>query len=153
MDPSICRNRAQAGISAALPSGRVPTTLVRRRISRFNRSITLLPRKFVQCGSGKSKCAKFVALYPSIGGDCFVWPSRAYDCVEGRSRAVFPSAAMRRRLCAMVCGDGSARGIRHKMALRQWLGQSRPRRELGQSHKNAAAQGSRTARAMRPFSS
>ena len=42
-------------IRAELPSGNVPTTRVRRRISRFSRSITLLVRMRVQCSLGKSQ--------------------------------------------------------------------------------------------------
>ena len=37
------------------PSGKLPTTRVRRRISRFSRSMTLLVRMRVQCSPGKSQ--------------------------------------------------------------------------------------------------
>ena len=53
--PATWRSRAQASIRAELPSGNVPTTRVRRRISRFSRSITLLVRMRVQCSLGKSQ--------------------------------------------------------------------------------------------------
>ena len=43
------RSLAQTSIRAELPSGKVPTTRVRRRISRLSRSITLLVRIRVQC--------------------------------------------------------------------------------------------------------
>ena len=46
---------AQTSIGAELPSGNVPTTRVRRRISRLSRSITLLVRMRVQCSLGKSQ--------------------------------------------------------------------------------------------------
>ena len=49
------RSLAQTSIRAELPSGNVPTTRVRRRISRFSRSITLLVRMRVQCSLGKSQ--------------------------------------------------------------------------------------------------
>ena len=49
------RSRAQTSIKAELPSGKQPTTLVLRRISRFSRSITLLVRIRVQCSEGKSQ--------------------------------------------------------------------------------------------------
>lgn len=53
--PATWRNLAQTNISAEFPSGKQPTTLVRRRISRFNRSITLISfvktkkRQIVEC--------------------------------------------------------------------------------------------------------
>ena len=47
--PATWRSRAQTSIRAELPSGNVPTTRVRRRISRFSRSITLFVRMRVQC--------------------------------------------------------------------------------------------------------
>ena len=47
--PATWRRRAQTSIRAELPSGKVPTTRVLRRISRFSRSITLLVRIRVQC--------------------------------------------------------------------------------------------------------
>ena len=47
--PATWRSLAQTSIRAELPSGKVPTTRVRRRISRFSRSITLLVRMRVQC--------------------------------------------------------------------------------------------------------
>ena len=53
--PATWRSRAQTSIRAELPSGNVPTTRVRRRISRFSRSITLLVRMRVQCSLGKSQ--------------------------------------------------------------------------------------------------
>ena len=53
--PATCHSRAQTSIKAELPSGKAPTTLVLRRISRFIRSITLLVRIFVQCSEGKSQ--------------------------------------------------------------------------------------------------
>lgn len=45
--------RAVASMSALLPSGKVPTTRVRRRISRFSRSMALLVRMRLQCRAGK----------------------------------------------------------------------------------------------------
>ena len=42
--PATWRSRAQTSMRAELPSGKVPTTRVLRRISRFSRSITLLVR-------------------------------------------------------------------------------------------------------------
>ena len=48
-----CRNRAATSISAEFPSGKAPTTLVRRRASRSNRSIGLLVRIFNPCCEGK----------------------------------------------------------------------------------------------------
>ena len=53
--PATCRSRAQTSMRAELPSGKLPTTRVRRRISRFSRSITLLVRIRVQCSLGKSQ--------------------------------------------------------------------------------------------------
>ena len=53
--PATWRSRAQTSIRAELPSGNAPTTRVRRRISRFSRSITLLVRMRVQCSLGKSQ--------------------------------------------------------------------------------------------------
>lgn len=53
--PATWRSRAQTSIKAELPSGKQPTTLVLRRISRFSRSITLLVRIRVQCSEGKSQ--------------------------------------------------------------------------------------------------
>ena len=49
------RSRAQTSMRAELPSGKIPTTRVLRRISRFGRSITLLVRIRVQCSLGKSQ--------------------------------------------------------------------------------------------------
>ena len=40
--PATWRSRAQTSIRAELPSGKLPTTRVRRRISRLSRSMTLL---------------------------------------------------------------------------------------------------------------
>ena len=42
--PATWRRRAQTSIRAELPSGKVPTTLVRLRISRFRRSMTVFVR-------------------------------------------------------------------------------------------------------------
>ena len=53
--PATWRSRAQTSIRAELPSGKLPTTRVRRRISRFSLSITLLVRMRVQCSLGKSQ--------------------------------------------------------------------------------------------------
>ena len=53
--PATWRSLAQTSIRAEFPSGNVPTTRVRRRISRFSRSITLLVRMRVQCSLGKSQ--------------------------------------------------------------------------------------------------
>ena len=53
--PATWRRRAQTSIRAELPSGKVPTTLVRLRISRFRRSMTLFVRIRVQCSGGKSQ--------------------------------------------------------------------------------------------------
>ena len=53
--PAAWRSRAQTSIRAEFPSGNVPTTRVRRQISRFSRSITLLVRMRVQCSLGKSQ--------------------------------------------------------------------------------------------------
>ena len=47
--PEIYRSLTHTSISADLPSGNAPTTRVRRRISRFICSITLLVRIFDQC--------------------------------------------------------------------------------------------------------
>lgn len=44
--PDTYRNLAQTSISTDLPSGKVPTTRVRLRISRFMRSMTLFVRIF-----------------------------------------------------------------------------------------------------------
>gem|GEM_PF-3544889 len=44
---------AVTSMSALLPSGNVPTTRVRRRISRFSRSMALLVRMRRQCRMGK----------------------------------------------------------------------------------------------------
>ena len=52
--PDTYRNLAQTSISADFPSGKVPTTQVRLRISRFMRSMTLFVRIFSQCCDGKS---------------------------------------------------------------------------------------------------
>ena len=40
---------AQMSINALLPSGKLPTTRVRRRISRFSRSIMLFVRILLRC--------------------------------------------------------------------------------------------------------
>ena len=42
--PATWRSRAQTSMRAELPSGKLPTTRVRRRISRLSRSMTLLER-------------------------------------------------------------------------------------------------------------
>ena len=63
--PATCRGRAQISIKAELPSGKLPTTRVRQRISRFSRSITLLVRMRVQCSLGKSQQVS-VAPIPSF---------------------------------------------------------------------------------------
>lgn len=52
-NPATWRSRAQTSMRAELPSGKQPTTLVRRRISRLRRSMTLLVRMRVQCSLGK----------------------------------------------------------------------------------------------------
>lgn len=54
-EPATWRSRAQTSIRAELPSGKLPTTRVRRRISRFSLSMTLLVRIRVQCSLGKSQ--------------------------------------------------------------------------------------------------
>ena len=63
--PATWRRRAQTSIRAELPSGKVPTTLVRLRISRFRRSLTLFVRIRGQC----SKCQYFGVqrLFRGIG--------------------------------------------------------------------------------------
>ena len=53
--PATWRSRAQTSMRAELPSGKLPTTRVRRRISRLSRSMTLLVRMRVQCSPGKSQ--------------------------------------------------------------------------------------------------
>ena len=53
--PATWRSRAQTSMRAELPSGKLPTTRVRRRISRLSRSMTLLVRMRVQCSLGKSQ--------------------------------------------------------------------------------------------------
>ena len=53
--PATWRSRAQTSMRAELPSGKQPTTRVRRRISLFSRSMTLLVRMRVQCSLGKSQ--------------------------------------------------------------------------------------------------
>ena len=53
--PATWRRRAQMSIRAELPSGKVPITLVRLRISRLRRSMTLFVRIRVQCSGGKSQ--------------------------------------------------------------------------------------------------
>ena len=53
--PATWRSRAQTSMRAELPSGKLPTTRVRRRIYRFSRSMTLLVRMRVQCSLGKSQ--------------------------------------------------------------------------------------------------
>ena len=53
--PATWRSRAQTSMRAELPSGKLPTTRVRRRISRFSLSMTLLVRMRVQCSLGKSQ--------------------------------------------------------------------------------------------------
>lgn len=45
---------AQMSINALLPSGKLPTTRVRRRISRFSRSIKLFVRILLRCSVGNS---------------------------------------------------------------------------------------------------
>ena len=55
--PATCRSRAHTSINAEFPSGKQPTTRVRRRISRFSRSMTLFVRTRVQCSDGKSQSA------------------------------------------------------------------------------------------------
>ena len=52
--PATWRSLAQTSIRAELPSGKLPTTRVRRRISRFSLSMTLLVRIRLQCSLGKS---------------------------------------------------------------------------------------------------
>jgi len=52
--PTMCRNRAATGTSADSPSGNVPTTRVRRLISRF---IRVFVRARVQCSRGKQRNA------------------------------------------------------------------------------------------------
>ncbi len=53
--PATCRSLAHTSINAELPSGKQPTTRVRRRISRLSRSIALYFRIFVQRSDGKSQ--------------------------------------------------------------------------------------------------
>ena len=62
--PATWRRRAQTSIRAELPSGKVPTTRVRLRISRFSRSMTLFVRIRVQCSEGKSQYPRLYAAYP-----------------------------------------------------------------------------------------
>ena len=50
----MCRRRAPTSMSAELPSGKAPTTRVRRRFSFMMRSRLLFVRKRVQCSRGKS---------------------------------------------------------------------------------------------------
>ena len=49
------RRQAQTSMRAGLPSGKVPTTRVLRRISRLSRSMTSLLRMPVQCSNGNSQ--------------------------------------------------------------------------------------------------
>ena len=53
--PATWCRRAQTSIRTELPSGKVPTTRVRLRISRLRRSMTLFVRIRVQCPEGKSQ--------------------------------------------------------------------------------------------------
>ena len=53
--PATWRGRAQASIRAALPSGKLPATRVRRRFSRFNPSMAWLVRIRVRRSLGKSQ--------------------------------------------------------------------------------------------------
>lgn len=59
------RSLAQTSISADCPSGNVPTTFVRRLISRFNRSSVLFVRILVQCCSGKLIYVSVSEIYSS----------------------------------------------------------------------------------------
>lgn len=52
---------AVTSISADLPSGNVPTTRVRRRVSLFSCSMALFVPILVQCCMGKSVCASWRA--------------------------------------------------------------------------------------------
>ena len=52
--PDTYRSLAHTSINADFPSEKAPTTLVRLRISRFIRSITLFVRIFSQCCEGNS---------------------------------------------------------------------------------------------------
>ena len=52
--PAMWRSRAAARFKADCPSGKAPTTRVRRRISRRMRSSGLLVRMRRQCSSGKA---------------------------------------------------------------------------------------------------
>ena len=45
--PATWRNQAQTSIRAEFPSGKLPTARVRRRISRFSLSTTLLVRNLL----------------------------------------------------------------------------------------------------------
>lgn len=49
---------------ALLPSGKLPTTRVRRRISRLSRSIMLLVRILLRCPSGNSG-SRYVVVSPT----------------------------------------------------------------------------------------
>ena len=49
---AMCRKRAAARFNADCPSGKAPTTRVRRRISRRMRSRGLFVRTLRQCSSG-----------------------------------------------------------------------------------------------------
>lgn len=52
--PAMCLSRAAAKLRADLPSGKAPTTRVRRLISRMMRSRGLFVRIRRQCSSGKA---------------------------------------------------------------------------------------------------
>ena len=53
--PATWRSRAQTSMRAELPSGKLPTTRVWRRISRLSLSMTLLVRMRIQCSLEKSQ--------------------------------------------------------------------------------------------------
>ena len=52
--PAMCRSLAAARFRQDWPSGKAPTTRVRRRISRMMRSSGLLVRILIQWQSGKA---------------------------------------------------------------------------------------------------
>ena len=61
--PEIWRKRAATSISADSPSGKLPTTLVRRRISFMIRSSGLLVHRFRLVQETALKSLKFVVAH------------------------------------------------------------------------------------------
>ena len=97
---------------ADLPSGKVPTTRVRLRISRFRRSIALLVRTRRQCSRGKAVYARVSGAFADDPGG--LTEPHPLELVRDRERLCLGGLARLHGVDRLEHGrDRGAPGLRH----------------------------------------